>query len=185
VAQKVPKGPRARSRIAQVQFLTYVGKTPEEIFREGYNRAEAGFPVGTLVRFFDRRNIVTNAVLSHQRLQERYCQLSLSLKNARVSRAGKAQIQKLSRELKAVGPSVVNARKRIHTASITEFEAVVAARGFAALEEEYGKIRMLSRGETIDFLSVAKLSRHVHVEIFTPTYLLCRRENLTVYASTE
>jgi hypothetical protein len=173
-----------RSRIAEVHFLTYVGKTPEEIFREGYDRAQAGFPIGTKVRFFDRRNNLANLVLSHERLQERYCQLDLSLRNARVSKAGKAQIQKLSRELKAVGPSVVNARKRIHTGTIKELEDVIRERGAIAAEDRIsGRIDMLPKDDFFDLLSIVRLSRHVQVEIFAPTYLLCHRNNLTVYAS--
>lgn len=169
-----------------MHFLTYTGKTPEQIFREGYDRAHAGFSVGTLVRFFDRRNNLTNLVLSYQRLQERYIQLVLALKHARVSRAGKVQIQRISRELKSVTTSVLNTRKRIHTTSITEFEGVVFERGPIAYEDDItGKIRMLSREEYFDVLSTAKLSRHIQVEIFAPTFLLCQRENLTVYASTE
>lgn len=187
MAQRVGKKSTSRSRIAQVRFFNYIGSTPEEIFREGFERAQAGFSLSTVVRFFDRRNILANAVSSHGRMCEQYDLLVRSLKKAQdVKKPDKAHVKRLTREIKTVGTSVVNSRKRIHDSALKELEGIVRDRGLLAFEdEETGRTRMLALEEFFDLLSRAKLARHMCVEIFAPTYLLCRRENLTVYASME
>lgn len=177
---------KARPRIAQVRFLNYMGNTPEEIFTEGFERAQAGFSLETVVRFFDVGNTLTNLVLSHTRMLESQEKSFLALKKARAERKGKAEIQRLKREMTSISGGVTNSRKRIHSSVVKVLEGVVARNDVIALQDEdSGKTRELSRDEFFDLVSMAKLSRHVHVEIFSPSYLLCRRENLTVYTSTD